>query len=257
VTLFGTTRTHIGGRHALIAPDGHMPSVVPGWHDTSVIVLVSPRLSAGPAPAFAQLLAELHEGARVDAPAQGLERFVYVLSGALEVLAEGTRQGLERGGYAFLPADLPHELRALAPTRVVAFERRYQHALRRAAGTPPVVVATAADAPEHEAPGAPGVRLSPLLPDDPAFDVAISIVTARPGAALPLVETHEPEHGLFLLAGTGILRLEDAWYPVREGDAAWLGPYCPQWFAALGQQDASYLLYKDGLRGPWPPAERV
>ncbi|MFW5920976.1 MAG: cupin domain-containing protein [Polyangiales bacterium] len=74
----------------------------------------------------------------------------------------------------------------------------------------------------------------------------------RPGAALPLVETHEAEHGLLLLEGGGILRLEEAWYPVRAGDAVWMGPYCPQWFAALGERDAVYLLYKDGRRGPWP-----
>lgn len=120
-----------------------------------------------------------------------------------------------------------------------------------------MVVATAAEAPERAFPGAPGLRISPLLPEDPTFDMGVSIVTAQPGAALSLVETHEPEHGLYLLAGNGILRLEDAWYPVHEGDAAWMGPYCPQWFAALGEHDASYLLYKDGLRGPWPPPERA
>lgn len=234
-----------------------MPGALPGWHEATATVLISPRLSAGPAPAFVEALAELHEGGRVDGPAPGFERFVYVLAGALEVLAEGTRQGLERGGYAFLPPDLPHELRALAPTRLIVLERRYQPAARRAAGTPPVVVGTAAERPARALPGARGVVTSTLLPSDPAFDMAMTIVSVRPGASLPLVEIHEPEHGLYLLAGEGVLRLEESWYPVREGDAAWLGPYCPQWFAGLGEDEASYLLYKDGLRGPWPAPERT
>jgi (S)-ureidoglycine aminohydrolase len=29
-----------------------------------------------------------------------------------------------------------------------------------------------------------------------------------------------------------------------------MGPYCPQWFGALGKQPAKYLLYKDWRRHP-------
>ncbi len=256
MTNSGTTRSHVGPRHAVLAPDGRHPSLVPGWHDAVVTVLVSPRLAHGAAPGFVQLLAELREGTRVDAPTPGLERFVYVLSGALEVLAEGTRQGLEKGGYAFLPADLPHELTALAPTRLLAYERRYRGAPRRAAGTPPVVISALSDAHDTEDDEEPGVRRAMLLPEDAAFDMGVTLVTARPGASLARVETHEPEHGLYLLAGSGILRLEDAWYRVHEGDAAWIGPYGSHWFAALGEVDAALLVYEDGHRGPWPPTDR-
>ena len=50
---------------------------------------------------------------------------------------------------------------------------------------------------------------------------------------------------LLMLAGQGIYRLEDSWYPVTAGDAIWMAPYCPQWFVAMGKQPASYLYYKD------------
>jgi (S)-ureidoglycine aminohydrolase len=38
---------------------------------------------------------------------------------------------------------------------------------------------------------------------------------------------------------------------VTQGDAIWMGPYCPQWFAALGKEPAKYLLYKDVNRDPF------
>ena len=53
------------------------------------------------------------------------------------------------------------------------------------------------------------------------------------------------EHGLLMLAGQGVYRLEDSWYPVAAGDVIWMAPYCPQWFVAMGKQSASYLYYKD------------
>jgi (S)-ureidoglycine aminohydrolase len=88
-------------------------------------------------------------------------------------------------------------------------------------------------------------RLQVLLPEDAAFDLAMNIFTYQPGATLPFVETHVMEHGLLMLAGQGVYRLQHSWYPVTAGDAIWMGPYCPQWFAAIGKAPASYLYYKD------------
>ena len=61
-----------------------------------------------------------------------------------------------------------------------------------------------------------------LLPDVPAFDLAMNIFNYQPGATLPFVETHVMEHGLLMLAGQGVYRLEEAWYPVAAGDAIWM-----------------------------------
>jgi (S)-ureidoglycine aminohydrolase len=84
-----------------------------------------------------------------------------------------------------------------------------------------------------------------LLPDSPAFDMAVNKFTYKPGATLPFVETHVMEHGLVMLSGQGVYRLEDSCYPVAAGDVIWMAPYCPQWFVAIGKQPASYLYYKD------------
>jgi (S)-ureidoglycine aminohydrolase len=100
--------------------------------------------------------------------------------------------------------------------------------------------------------GDPDARLKTLLPDGPAFDMAVNLFTYQPGARLPFVETHIMEHGLIMLTGEGVYRLEDAWYPVTAGDVIWMAPYCPQWFVAMGKSSASYLYYKDVNRSPMP-----
>lgn len=251
MSLFGSTRTRIARRHALIAPDGRMDDAVPGWRAARTTVLISPRLAAAPAPGFVQLLAHLAPGDGAGPAEPGIERFLYVLDGTVRVDAGGRAHRLDADGYAWLPPD-GREDRLVAETeaRLAVLERRYQRLPD--APVPEPVVGNAADVAARPFLGIAGVRGRPLLPDAPGFDVAMTVMSYRPGAALPLVETHEAEHGLMLLDGAGILRLEEAWYPVRAGDAVWMGPYCPQWFAALGERDARYLMYKDGRRGPWP-----
>ena len=53
------------------------------------------------------------------------------------------------------------------------------------------------------------------------------------------------EHGAVKLAGQGVYRLEDSWYPVQAGDAIWKAPYCAQWFVAMGKTPATCLYHKD------------
>jgi (S)-ureidoglycine aminohydrolase len=96
----------------------------------------------------------------------------------------------------------------------------------------------------------PAIQVRRLLPDDMAFDFAVNTMSYDPGASLPMVEMHVMEHGLLMLAGEGIYRLGDSWYPVAAGDFIWMAPYCPQWFGALGKKPAKYLIYKDWNRHP-------
>jgi (S)-ureidoglycine aminohydrolase len=93
-------------------------------------------------------------------------------------------------------------------------------------------------------------RLQVLIPDRPEFDLAVNIFTYQPGATLPFVEIHIMEHGLLMLSGQGIYRLDTDWHPVQAGDAIWMAPYCPQWFVAMGSEPASYIYYKDVNRAP-------
>ena len=70
--------------------------------------------------------------------------------------------------------------------------------------------------------GDPDAILKVLLPRDPRFDLAMNVFTFQPGASLPLVEVHVMEHGLLMLDGKGVYRLDDDWYPVRQGDVIWM-----------------------------------
>ena len=58
-------------------------------------------------------------------------------------------------------------------------------------------------------------------------------------------EVHYNQHGLLMLQGQGIYRLGDKWYPVQAGDAIWMPPFVPQWYAALGPTPTRYIIYKD------------
>jgi (S)-ureidoglycine aminohydrolase len=96
----------------------------------------------------------------------------------------------------------------------------------------------------------PWLEVRSLLPSGSEHDFAVNTMTYQPGASLPAVEIHVMEHGLLMLEGGGIYRLGDSWYPVTAGDFIWMGPYCPQWFGAIGKTPAKYLIYKDFNRAP-------
>ncbi len=128
-------------------------------------------------------------------------------------------------------------------TQVTLFQKRYVPL--PGVRAPKAVLGDAARVKGEPFLGDPDARLQVLLPDVPAFDLAVNLFTYQPGATLPFVETHIMEHGLLMLAGQGVYRLEDSWYPVAAGDAIWMAPYCAQWFAATGKAPARYLYYKD------------
>ena len=245
-TALGETRTRLTPTHALFAPDGHVRTLLPGWTKTAVVVLVSAQVGAR----FTQYLAYLEAGG--EGASTEHERFVFVLSG--EVRLEGsTKSGgprnLTEHDYAYLPAASPATLRADAPATLCVFERRYLPLPDVPAPEP--VFGNERDVPGEAFLGDTGVTVRKLLPEQPSYDLMLSTMTFAPGRSLPFAETHVMEHGLLMLSGGGIYRLSDAWYPVTEGDAIYMAPYCPQWFGALGDTEAKYLLYKDSFRDPF------
>ncbi len=237
---FGQTRTRIAARHALIAPDGHVKSNVPGILGATTVVLISERMGAN----VAQLLVTFEKGGRAVFAAPGIETAGYFESGGATLTLAGKKQKLGAGGYFFAPAGSACTIETPKPgTRLTLFQKKFV-ALDSVAAPQPIV-GDAAQVKGEPFLGDPDARLQVLLPDEPAYDLAMNIFTYQPGATLPFVETHIMEHGLLMLAGQGVYRLEDSWYPVAAGDAIWMAPYCPQWFVAMGKTPASYLYYKD------------
>ncbi|KAG5228792.1 (S)-ureidoglycine aminohydrolase [Salix suchowensis] len=93
-------------------------------------------------------------------------------------------------------------------------------------------------------------ELRKLPPQSLLYDFNIHIMDFQPGEFLNVKEVHYNQHGLLLLEGQGIYRLGDSWYPVQSGDAIWMAPFAPQWYATLGKTRTRYLLYKDVNRNP-------
>ena len=176
------------------------------------------------------------------------QRFFYVLEGAIVLKAEGKRHELNAGGYAYLGQGLAHRVVAPRQSRVAVVEKDYMPV--DGASTPRVLVSSEDAVTSHSLDNDPDLQVKCLLPDDSRFDFAVNTMVYQPGAALSMVEMHVMEHGLLMLEGGGIYRLGDSWYPVRAGDFIWMGPWCPQWFAAIGKAPAKYLIYKDWNRHP-------
>jgi (S)-ureidoglycine aminohydrolase len=152
------------------------------------------------------------------------------------------------GRFAYLPQATPHTVRASIASRAAVIEKTYQS--QAGAASPEIVIGDESNISGTPLMGDEGLRVRALMPDGPPYDFAVNTMTYDPGAALSMVEIHVMEHGLLMLEGGGIYRLGDVWYPVEAGDFIWMGPYCPQWFGALGKKPAKYLIYKDWRRHP-------
>ncbi len=241
----GITRSRVTASHAMIAPDSHVTAPLAGWNNALGVVFISPRMGAG----FSQYLVLLEAGKRSEGAVTGVERFVFVLEGQLRVSADGqAEQTLSAGDYAWFPPNRPHRLTAADTGRVLVFEKVYESL--SGAAIPQPVIGSSAEKLGESFMGDPDARLQTLLPDEPGFDMAINIFTYQPGGTLPFVEVHIMEHGMMMLSGGGVYRLDESWYPVQAGDVIWMAPYCAQWFVAAGKQPASYIYYKDVNRDP-------
>jgi (S)-ureidoglycine aminohydrolase len=238
--LFGHTRAHVGARHALITPENHVNSALPGVKGASTFVLVSPAMGAG----VAQVLLALQPGGSAQIPASEIQTFGYVMDGGAHVAVGTKKRRLKTGGFFFCPAGSEWSLaEPRKGTQVMLFQKKY--APLPGVRAPRVLLGDQSRVKGAPFLGDPAANLQVLLPDEPSFDMAVNIFAYQPGGHLPFVEIHVMEHGLVMLSGEGVYRLEDSWYPVKAGDAIWMAPYCAQWFVAMGKVPARYLYYKD------------
>jgi (S)-ureidoglycine aminohydrolase len=238
--LFGHTRARVAPRHALITPGNHVNSSVPGITGATTVVLINEAMGAK----FAQILVTFQDGGRAAQPASAVQTFGYLMSGGATVTVGRDKQKMGAGGYFYAPPGAAWSMAGPKPgTQVMLFQKKY--AALPGVAEPRAILGDAADVQGTPFLGDPAANLQVLLPDEPAFDMAVNVFAYQPGGHLPFVEVHVMEHGLVMLGGQGVYRLEDSWYPVQAGDAIWMAPYCAQWFVAMGKTPASYLYYKD------------
>jgi (S)-ureidoglycine aminohydrolase len=241
----GFSRNVIKPSYALLTPSGFVPSYLPGWEKAVCNVLISPAMGAR----FTQLLITLEHDGQCLGNTGANQYLIYLLDGNASILLDERRHRLESGSFVYLPAGKDVQIKsAAAGTRILIFQKRYEPI--QGVAKPLAMVGHERDIKGQPFLGNEDARLQVLLPDQPVFDMAVNIFTYQPGAALPFVETHIMEHGLVMLRGQGIYRLDADWHPVQAGDVIWMAPYCPQWFVAMGKAPASYIYYKNVNRDP-------
>lgn len=241
---FVDTRSSFGAKHALICPDSHVITPLSNWLDCDLTFAISPQIGA----CFTLYFARMPHGASGDVPIEPMERFFFVLDGKVNLAVEGQTSQLAAEGYAFLPSGVSHKITAEQDSDLMVLERSYIAQGDQQYPSLHVGDCTALTAEPIQ--GDEMLMLKKLMPEGFAYDFEVNTMDFAPGGSLPHVETHFMEHGLIFLNGGGVYRLEDRWYPVRRGDTIWMGPYCPQWFGAIGSENARYLIYKNWNRDP-------
>ncbi len=243
----GSTRSASRREYLLHTPDAFVRTSLPGLTGGQAVVHVSPQVGA----AFAMTTVHLDAGGTLQAGP--VQRFLYVLQGDLTLTEPASEEphALRPGSFAFLPTEHPHQLAATTEAQVVMLEKPFlpldpAYAASVVGGAyPEVLVGHEDDVTPTPLNDDEDLQVRSLLPGSFVFDFAVNTMTYAPGASLSQVEVHWMEHGLLMLQGGGIYRLGDDWHPVQAGDAIWMAPFCPQWFAAIGKRPAKYLIYKD------------
>jgi (S)-ureidoglycine aminohydrolase len=244
-----TGRAVFTDAYALI-PRGVMRDIVtsylPHWSDTRAWILARPM--SGFSETFSQYVTEVFPGGGSDRPEPDpdAEAVLFVTEGRATVSIEGKTHQLKPGGYAYLPPGCRWTLRnrAKAPVRFHWIRKRYEPV--DGIDTPAAFVASDQDErivwmPDTENRWGTTRFVDPT---DVRHDMHVNIVTLEPGAVIPFEETHVMEHGLYVLEGKAVYRLNRDWVEVEAGDFMWLRAFCPQACYA-GPQRFRYLLYKD------------
>ena len=232
-------------------------SYLPGWRDTKLWMIARPM--SGFSETFSQYVMEVQPGGGSDAPdaEAGAEHFLFVTGGLITLTIDGQGHELDEGGYAFIPAGSIWTLLAegKAPAKFHWLRKLYEPA--PGVDLPPAFVTNEKDVALGLMPDTNGVWGTTRFvdPADVRYDAHVNIVTFQPGGVIPFEETHVMEHGLYVLEGKAVYKLNQDWVEVEAGDFMWLRAYCPQACYAAGPGPFRYLLYKDvnrhaTLRGP-------
>jgi (S)-ureidoglycine aminohydrolase len=232
-------------------------SLLPGWNQTKLWLIARPM--SGFSETFSQYVVEVAPGGGSDAPDPdlGIEHVIFVTDGLLTLSIDGAGHDLDAGGYAYIPAGAHWTLLAEGPTPARFHWIRKLYEPAPGIPAPQAFVTNETLIPPTAMPDTNGVWATTRFvdPADLSHDCHVNIVTFQPGGLIPFEETHVMEHGLYVLQGRAVYKLNQDWVEVEAGDFMWLRAYCPQACYAAGPGPFRYLLYKDvnrhaKLRGP-------
>ena len=234
-----------------VIPKGVMRDIVtsylPFWEKTRAWVIARPL--SGFAETFSQYIMEVEAGGgsdrpELDADAEGV---IFVVAGEMHLSLAGKHHTLTQGGYAYIPPTSAWAVKneGSEPLKFHWVRKAYEKVDGLAV---PKAFVTSDDAVAPIAmPVTDGKWATTRFvdPSDLRHDMHVNIVTFEPGAIIPFAETHVMEHGLYVLEGKAVYRLNNDWVEVEAGDFMWLRSFCPQACYAGGPGRFRYLLYKD------------
>ncbi len=245
-----TSRAVFTEAYAVI-PGNSMTDIVvsrlPHWQGARFWVLARPM--SGFSETFSQYIGEVVPGGGSDRPEtdDGAEAAIFVVQGQVTIQVGEDTYSLGPGGFAFIPAGMQWRLNNTAE-QIAKFHwiRKKYVAVEGIAGPQPII-ANEADITPGPMPDTEGRWATTRFmdPEDLSHDMHVTIVTLQPGAVIPFMETHVMEHGLYVLQGKGVYKLNQDWVEVEAGDFMWLRAFCPQACYAGGPEPFRYLLYKD------------
>jgi len=234
-----------------VIPKGVMRDIVtsclPFWERTRAWIIARPL--SGFAETFSQYIMEIQPGGgserpELDPEAEGV---IFVVEGELTVELGGMTHRMEPGGYAFLPPASRWNVRneGSAPVRFHWIRKAYEAV--DGIAVPEAFFVNEKDIAPTAMPDTEEKWATTRFvdPQDVRHDMHVTIVTFEPGAVIPFAETHVMEHGLYVLEGKAVYRLNQDWVEVEAGDFMWLRAFCPQACYAGGPGRFRYLLYKD------------
>ena len=209
---------------------------------------------SGFAETFSQYIMEVSPGGGSDRPEPepGVEGVLFVVEGERHADRRRREPRLKPGGYAYLPPGSDWTLRNEAEAPVASTGSASPTSRSRASTCPSRSSPTSRTSSRSPMPGhrRPWATTRFVDPADLRHDMHVNIVTFEPGGVIPFAETHVMEHGLYVLEGKAVYRLNSDWVEVEAGDFMWLRAFCPQACYAGGPGRFRYLLYKDVNRHP-------
>ena len=234
-----------------VIPKGVMTDIVtsalPHWEGTRAWIIARPL--SGVAETFSQYIMEVAPGGGSDRPepdAQA-EGVIFVVSGAIVLTTGSAEHVMEAGAYAYLPPKAAFAVKNRGAELAVFHWVRKAYEAVEGVPAPRAFVTREADVPLSPMPDTDGRWATQRFvdPADLSHDMHVNIVTFEPGGVIPFAETHVMEHGLYVLEGKAVYRLNGDWVEVEAGDFMWLRAFCPQACYAGGPGRFRYLLYKD------------
>ncbi len=239
-----------------VIPRGVMRDIVtsslPFWEKTRLWILARPL--TGFAETFSQYVMEVQPGGGSERPEPDPEAqaALFVMEGEIEIRLGGETRRLGPGGFAWLPPSSGWSLKALGASAAKLHWIRKAYQRVEGLETPEPIFLDEREMVPASMPGTEGRWATTRFmdPADLGHDMYVAIVTFQPGGLIPFAETHVMEHGLYVLEGQAVYRLNEDWVEVQAGDFMWLRAFCPQACYAGGPGPFRYLLYKDVNRHP-------